>query len=68
MRQDGICYLCQQPMVFSEADHPRYATIDHIVPMARGGGDNFANLALACNDCNHDKGHKLYKEVCNDDS
>ena len=34
----------------------RHATLDHIVPTARGGADNPSNWALACNVCNLLKG------------
>lgn len=33
-------------------------TIDHVVPKAKGGGDNLENLKLACHKCNVLKGHK----------
>lgn len=36
--------------------------VDHIVPVARGGGDEIGNLVLACVPCNHSKGAKLLRE------
>jgi hypothetical protein len=30
--------------------------VDHVVPLARGGSEDFANLALACRSCNLRKG------------
>ena len=30
-------------------------TIDHRVPLSRGGGNGIANLWLLCANCNHDK-------------
>lgn len=31
------------------------ATLDHVVPLARGGGRTRANLVAACARCNHDR-------------
>lgn len=31
-------------------------TIDHVIPLVRGGDDLFENTVLACYDCNHLKG------------
>lgn len=33
-------------------------TVDHIVPRARGGGDDRANLAASCEPCNLKRGAK----------
>ena len=49
-RQGGYCAGC---------DHffqPRNLTIDHIVPRAKGGGDDTSNLQLLCHACNQLKG------------
>lgn len=43
--------------------HPiREFTIDHIVPRARGGTDDSANLVAACWDCNFRKRARLPKQ------
>lgn len=39
-----------------------WATIDHVVPIARGGTNDLENLVLACSDCNTRKGTKAYSE------
>lgn len=33
-------------------NHPRYPTLDHVVPRSRGGSDDVSNLRLACRQCN----------------
>jgi len=33
-------------------------TLDHVVPLVRGGGDTWTNLVAACAKCNNRKGHK----------
>lgn len=37
--------------------------IEHIMPKARGGGDNWENLVLACRDCNQEKGDRTPEEA-----
>jgi 5-methylcytosine-specific restriction endonuclease McrA len=49
-RDSGCCLYCGA----SFADVP--ITIDHVVPVVRGGSDDAANLATACEACNREKG------------
>lgn len=35
------------------------ATIDHVIPLYRGGLDNANNRVLACGPCNHKRGHAM---------
>lgn len=53
-RDSWICHLClkkvpQQP---GKAKSPKGATVDHLIPLARGGLHVWANVALAHNRCN----------------
>jgi 5-methylcytosine-specific restriction endonuclease McrA len=41
----------------------RQCHVDHIIPLSRGGTDDFDNLALACVDCNQRKYNKIYFEA-----
>lgn len=43
--QDGLCAYCKEPW----GDNP---TVDHIVPLSRGGANSAKNLVIACGDCN----------------
>lgn len=45
------CYYCMTP--FSRR---RPATVEHIVPVCRGGSNHMSNLALTCSPCNAKKG------------
>lgn len=48
--QEGNCAGCAQLFGY------RHLEIDHIVPQAKGGGDNEENLQLLCGSCNRIKG------------
>jgi len=58
-KHEGRCHLCGQQVELSDETSPRYATIDHIVPLSKGGRDTLDNLALACVACNRAKGDKI---------
>jgi len=45
----GVCYYCGS--VFE----PRDLTMDHIVPLARGGRSTKENLVTCCKNCNNRK-------------
>lgn len=51
--QGGNCYLCKWP--FAPDNGP---TVDHVVPLSRGGG-NRGNILLAHARCNNDKADRL---------
>jgi len=38
-------------------------TIDHVTPRSQGGGDSWANLVTACQDCNTKKGNRRPEEA-----
>ncbi len=51
----GICHYC------GEKFPPSRLTMDHIVPIARGGASTRGNVVPACEKCNRDK--KLHTPV-----
>ena len=51
-RQEGLCAGCNVMFPF------RNFTIDHIVPLSRGGTDHLENLQLLCGACNSLKGNR----------
>ena len=53
---EGTCYYCEQKFA------PDELTMDHKVPLARGGFSTKANLVTACKDCNNEKKHSLATE------
>ena len=50
----GKCYYCDQ--IFK----PKELSMDHKVPLARGGMSIKNNIAPACKKCNSEKKHKQY--------
>jgi 5-methylcytosine-specific restriction endonuclease McrA len=52
-RSAGLCHYCGQTCP------PRELTMDHLVPLIRGGRSTKGNLVPACKDCNNKKKHQL---------
>jgi len=53
----GICYYCDR------AFSPKELTMDHIVPVARGGKSTKGNIVTACKECNNAK-KQLFPMEC----
>jgi 5-methylcytosine-specific restriction endonuclease McrA len=49
----GICHYCKKTV------HPRDLTMDHIVPVIRGGKSSKGNLVPVCKECNDKKKYLL---------
>lgn len=63
LERDGwICQACGilcAPTKSTRASRGRWATVDHIVPMTKGGWDDPVNLQTLCAQCNIDKGEQI---------
>lgn len=58
IQRDGTdCYLCGQCL------HDKEITLDHVVPLFRGGLHVGENLRVCCKRCNSRKGTKLLSEL-----
>lgn len=57
-KHEGLCVYCKEPVKIKSGRGRSYndATIDHVIPYARGGTDAWTNLVLACRSCNEAKG------------
>ena len=55
-RAKGVCHYC------GRAFPPRSLTMDHIVPLSRGGRSTKGNLVPCCKDCNNRKKQMLPME------
>ena len=53
---DGKCHYCGQRF------HPSELTMDHVVPMIRGGKSTRSNVVTACQDCNQKKNNMVPSE------
>lgn len=60
------CYYCGKEMDFSVGAGRKFnrdmATIEHLIPLARGGEHTFENTVLACRHCNISKNAKSEAE------
>ncbi|MFI9076051.1 HNH endonuclease [Streptomyces sioyaensis] len=56
-RDGWRCYLCRV-VTLPDADRydPRKTTLDHVVPLAKGGSHTRQNTRCACRQCNVRKG------------
>lgn len=55
-RAEGRCYYCRRKVT------PGELTMDHIVPLIRGGKSTKGNIVAACKTCNSRKKHMLPME------
>lgn len=57
LRDGPVCFYCGRPtgtgLPFSRL------TIDHVLPLSKGGTDALDNLVLACKICNYRKADRL---------
>lgn len=53
----GICYYCDNKF------DKQLLTMDHVIPIARGGKSTKKNCVPACKECNSEKGAKLRVEM-----
>lgn len=60
------CHYCQKEMDFTKGVGRKFnndmATIEHLIPLSRGGEHTFANTVLACRFCNISRGAKSQED------
>lgn len=61
LKTQTICGICGKPVDFSYKNpHPLAPTVDHIIPVAKGGHpSDISNLQLAHRCCNREKSDRL---------
>jgi len=50
MSKNPFCHWCSEPLTAENA------TLEHIIPLGRGGLDHHCNMTLACEPCNSKRG------------
>lgn len=55
-KQHNKCFWCFHIMYGSGN---KLATIEHLIPLARGGKNSAGNIVGACRKCNCKRGHKM---------
>lgn len=58
-RGRGCCGICGERVDLTVTCGPKQPTIDHIIPMSRGGWDERHNIQLAHRGCNSRKGNRV---------
>lgn len=58
----GKCFYCNRPLAFKRKRHKLKVTIDHFIPLAKDGTNDFENLRPACFACNNTKGSMMPEE------
>ncbi len=53
----GLCYHCEKKFAALEL------TMDHLIPIARGGKSDKKNCVPSCKECNTRKGYKTRAEL-----
>ena len=51
--QKGVCYYCNRDV------GREHLTMDHLVPLSRGGKSKKGNIVAACKECNNQKKYLL---------
>lgn len=54
------CHWCGKPLDIDNS------TLEHIIPLHRGGLDNANNRTLACEPCNNSRGHNMPEVKANE--
>ena len=67
-KTDGLCWYCGERLTYVEGAPVKEMdfTIDHVKPVAHGGGNEMENLVPACKRCNSAKGDLTLDEFRRD--
>lgn len=57
LRDHGACAFCGEKLTL------KTFTLDHLVPLSRGGTHDFLNVVVACKACNNQKGARTPSEA-----
>lgn len=57
--QRNLCFYCEDSLKYDKSTH-----IEHLLPISRGGKNDWQNLVLSCQRCNNQKKDKTLAEFC----
>ena len=57
IRDKNMCQYCGKTV------SGRNVTLDHVIPISRGGKSNYTNVVVSCFKCNNNKGNKTPEEA-----
>ena len=60
-QENPKCFYCKRGLLFVES------TLDHKIPLSKGGTDEIENYVLSCRDCNTEKGSSSFEEFIEKD-
>ncbi len=67
---DKRCYYCKREIFYFKRkrydpplQHPQAFTVDHKIPLSKGGSQNIDNVVACCLECNKRKGSALIKGI-----
>ncbi len=59
-RDSGICWICGKPCDINvHYNSNNYPSVDHLIPISKGGKDEWSNIRLAHRGCNSRRGNDL---------
>lgn len=58
----GVCYYCGKKLYLKKKGSREVVTIDHYVPLSKGGFDDVSNRVPACKKCNNAKADLMPEE------
>jgi len=64
-QSDGTCYYCGIIVTTNNYPSSTYRTIEHIIPIVKGGTNDRENLVICCCKCNCSKNNKDMMEFLN---
>jgi 5-methylcytosine-specific restriction endonuclease McrA len=59
---DKLIYLQDNKCFYCESDLKNYKSIEHLIPISKGGDNNNKNLVYSCKSCNSQKNTSTLKE------
>ena len=62
-RDQGQCRYCGVFVNWRDRKGPQGGSYDHVIPITKGGSDEFDNIVVACRDCNGKKGSRTPEEA-----